>query len=211
MRIATFVWAAVVLAGCDMITSSTPLFFPRDALGQAQLRPGVWVQESSNCVLDTTQPMDLWPDCADRWVVRPGEVLAGRDRGAPMSSATIYQTVLARGRPPILQVAVHDDTGVAGYIYLGLRPLKQDSEGRVIEYKAWPALCGPPSPPDPTGQMSGGSREPLPGLVMDSKGQDCVASSQGPVRLSAGKSEGWGDADNNKGYQLARWVRDAER
>jgi hypothetical protein len=81
----------------------------------------------------------------------------------------------------------------------------------VIEYKGWLAQCGPPPPPDPTGQQNGvTTRQPIEGLVLDAKGQDCVASAQGPVRVSVRESEAWEDASDHS-HDLARWVRDGEQ
>jgi hypothetical protein len=210
MRRAALICLAAMLAGCNVVTSAAPLFGPEDARGQAQLRPGVWIQEKQGCAVDTAQPMDAWPSCADGWVVRPDEILAGRDPGAPRSTWVHYPIVLARGEPAILQVAMAEDGGPPTYFYGGLRPLKQDADGRVVEYRLWPALCGPPPPPDPTGQHGGVvTLQPIEGLVMDEKNQDCVASAQGPVRESARKSEAWNDQDS-QGRNLARWVRDSE-
>lgn len=84
-------------------------------------------------------------------------------------------------------------------------------KGRVIEYRLWPALCGPPPPPDPTGQKNAVvTQQPVDGLVVDKDKQDCIASAQGSVRESMLKSEAWDNGDN-EGRNMARWVRDGER
>ncbi len=85
----------------------------------------------------------------------------------------------------------------------------------MIEYKMWPALCGPPPPPgdpNPDGDPML-TRHPIDGLVLDRKNHNCVASAPAPVRVSAQQSEAWNDADakDNEGRDRARWVRDGER
>jgi hypothetical protein len=210
MRIAAVIAVAALLGGCNVVTSTTPLFSAADARDQAQLRPGLWIQEKQGCAVDTALPIDRWPGCADGWVVRPDEIVAGRDPGAPPATWVHYPIVLARGDPAILQVAMAENGGAPTYVYGGLRPLKLDSQGRVVEYRLWPALCGPPPEADPTGKTSATvTQHPIDGLVMDEKNQDCVASDPGPVRESVAKSEAWDNRDN-QGRNLARWVRDGE-
>ena len=214
MRIAAWVCAALMLGGCNFVTSPKPLFFAKDATGQPQLKPGIWMDEKAGCTIDPSQPLAKWPDCSDAWVVRPDEILAAKeaDKPAKASSAwTHYKIVLARGDPAVLQVEVGNDGDLQlGYVYGGLRPLKLDAQGRVIEYKLWPALCGPP-PAEPTDTKGGFvTRHPIEGLKVDEKLQDCVASAQGPVQASVKLSEAWNDKDDNEGRDRARWVREGE-
>jgi hypothetical protein len=218
MRIAAIICAAGLLAGCNIVTSEKPLFFARDAAGQPQLRPGVWMDEKTGCDIDLAKPMDKWPDCADAWVVRPGEILAAHDTTTAAKPAadgwTHYPFVLARGEPAILQVAMTDDAGKAAYVYGGLRVLKRDAQNRAVEYKLWPALCGPPPSADASDTGDGMvTRHPIDGLVIDKKNHDCIASDPGPVRVSVTKSEAWNDADakENEGRDRAKWVRDGEK
>jgi hypothetical protein len=217
MRIVLALAAVALVAACNSVTSTQPLFFARDTQGQPQMRPGIWADEATGCDVDTRLPMDKWPDCIDAWVVRPGELLGGRDPGTPPSQWTVYPFVLAQGDPAVLQVAVTESgdppaKAASGYVYAGVRPLKYDAQGRIVEYKMWPALCGPPPPPDPTGQKSTVmTQAPIEGLVMDKDQQDCVASDQGPVRVSVQKSEHWGDGGDSQGRDHAHWIRDGER
>jgi hypothetical protein len=200
-----------MLAGCNLVTSPTPLFAPADAGGQAQLRPGVWIQEKPDCAVDAALPMERWPGCADGWVVRPDEIVAGREPTAPRASWTHYPFVLAQGDPAILQVKMTEGGAPPTYIFGGLRPLKRDGEGRVVEYKLWPALCGPPPPPDPKGQRAtAATQQPIDGMVMNKDDQNCVASGPTPVRESVQKSEAWDAKDPGQESNLARWVRDGE-
>ena len=208
MRIAAAIGAAAMLAGCNVVTSTTPLFSAADARGQPQLRPGLWIEEKQGCAVDTALPIDRWPGCADGWVVRKSEVIAGRDPGSAPSTWVHYPIVLAKGEPAVLQVAMAENGGAPTYVYGGLRALKLDPQGQVVEYRLWPALCGPP--PDPTGKTSSMvTLQPIEGLVIDKEGQDCVASARDPVRESVGKSEAW-DGQDQQGRNMARWVRDGE-
>jgi hypothetical protein len=215
MRMAVLI-AAGLLAGCNMVTSPKPLFFAQDAVGQPQLRPGVWVDEQPGCPVDTDKPRDQWPDCADTWIVRPNEIVAAKDKGKPSDAGDHYPMLLAKGDPAVMQIALADDGGgPPTYVYIGLRVLKRDGQGRVVEYKMWPALCGPPPPPadpSPDGDPML-TRHPIDGLVIDRKNHDCVASEPGPVRVSVEKSEAWSDtgAKDDEGRDRARWVRDGER
>ena len=212
MRIAALIGLGALLAGCNTVTSTTPLFSSADARGQPQPRPGLWMDEDNTCVFDTTMPIGQWPGCADAWVVHPGEILAGRDPGTPASAWTHYKTILVKGDPALLQIEVGADSPPKGYIYVGLRPLKFDPQGRVIEYKAWPALCGPPPPPDPTGEKSTtATQQPIAGLIVDKDHDDCIASAKGPVLVSVGKSEVWGGDSDGRGRDHARWVRDGDQ
>jgi hypothetical protein len=212
MRIAAIVMAAgLLLGGCNIVTSTTPLFTPADAKGQAQLHPGVWADERTGCQFDDTRPVDTWPDCADGWVVRPAAVLSGRDKGVPADKWTAYPYLLVRGDPAVLQIAAADPGGAQTYLYAGLRPLKLDAGGRVIEYQVWPAQCGPPpSATTPSGADPITTQHPLEGLAMDPAKHDCIASAPGPVRESVRLSETWLGTDQ-EGRDRARWVRDGER
>jgi hypothetical protein len=212
MRIVALICLGVMLAGCNAVTSTTPLFSSADIQGQAQFRSGVWLVEDKTCAVDTAKPIADWPDCAGAWIVHPGEWLVGRDPGKPASTWTSYKTLLVRGDPPILQIGPSDDVGAQGYIYLGVRPLKTDALGRITEYKAWAALCGPPPPPDPTGEKSAVVSDKLfAGLVVDKDHQDCIASAQDPVRVSARASEAWGGDEDDRGRDTVRWVRDGDQ
>jgi len=211
MRIATVLGAAGLLAGCNSVVSTTPLFSVKDAQGQPQLRSGVWLDENAPCDFDRGKPVSEWPGCATGWVVRPGVVMAFAGTDPPNPGQTRYRFVLAKGDPVTVQVTLDDGGGAPPtYAYMGLRPLKLDAQGRVIEYKMWMALCGPPPPPDPTGEHDATTtRQPIDGLLMDASKHDCVASAQGPVRESVRRSEAWSRDD--KGRDRALWVRDGER
>ena len=216
MRIALALVALALVSACNSVTSTKPLFFERDAEGQPQLRPGIWTDEATGCDVDTRLPMDQWPGLHRRLGRAPGRA-ARRPRGNPALAVDSLSVRPGAGRsggdagrgggggdPP--------SESRLGYVYAGVRPLKYDAQGRIVEYKMWPALCGPPPPPDPTGEKSAVMTEaPIEGLVMDKDQQDCVASDQGPVRVSVQKSEHWGDGGDSQGRDHAHWIRDGER
>jgi len=185
MRLSGLVCAGLLLASCNMVTSATPLFSSADAR-QPGFRSGVWLVEDKTCAVDTTKPMTEWPDCADAWLVHPGEILAGRDPSKPLVSWTHFKTVLTRGDPAVMQIGVGPEgTDPGGFAYAGVRVLKTDAERRVVEYRTWAALCGPPPPPNPNGQNSAVLTDKLlPGLVADEHKQDCIASDKAPVLAS---------------------------
>jgi hypothetical protein len=201
--------AALLLGGCNMITSPTPMFSGADVLGQAQMRPGVWTQDQTSCPFDERQPMDAWPHCAGGWVARPGGVLAAPG-GDPKPALHFYPTLLVAGDPPILQVRADDKPGAPPtYIYMGVKVLKTDAEGRIIAYQDWPALCGPPPPTDANGPTHNGQTlQPFAGLVLDKDDPNCVASSPAPIRISAARSEAWREKD---AIDHAHWVRDGDK
>jgi hypothetical protein len=203
--------ASAASAGCNVIVSPTPLFFPKDSAGQAQLRPGVWTDERKGCDFDAGQPIDKWPDCANVWVVRPGEIVGTKDRGTDKATTARYPTVLAKGDPAVLQIGDTNDPDSKLYLFLGIRPLKTDTQGRIVEFKAWPTLCGPPPTQDPNGKaVSSLSPKMIEGLTPDDKQQDCIAHDQRPVRIAARESEAW-NGDDQDGRDLSRWVRDGEK
>lgn len=210
MRVSGVICAGLLLASCNMVTSATPLFSSADAR-PGGFRAGVWLVVDKTCAVDTSKPITQWPDCADAWVVHPGEFIAGRDADKPLSAWTHFKTVLTRGDPAVLQMGVGPEgNDPGGYAYAGVRVLKSDDDGRVIEYRAWAALCGPPPPADPTGQKSAVMTDKLlPGLTVDKTQQDCIASDKAPVLASVKASEAWSQ-DDNPGRDTARWVRDGD-
>ena len=208
MRIAAVLGAALGLAGCNMVTSTTPMFADKDIRGQAQPRAGVWMSEHQTCDFDAGAPIDTWPKCADGWIVAPGAVIGPREQGAPRAAWVSNPTVFAAGDPPVMQIHIAGATEpIPPYLYAGIRPLKLDAEGRIVEFKSWPALCGPPPPPDPNSKEIGGlTKEPIEGMTLDQSHQSCIATTPDLVRLSVRKSEAWsGDGDRS------RWVRDGDR
>lgn len=214
MRLLAILAAAMLLCGCNMITSPNPLFSQADVQGQGQLRPGAWAIESKDCAFDIKQPVERWPSCAGGWIVGPGEVAAPRRSGDPMSAWLHYPYRIVAGDPPVMQLHVRlneeVETAPLIYVYLGLEVRKSDAEGRVTAYRIWPALCGPPPLSGGTPNYGALTHEPVPGVVLDEKTGDCTAATQAPVRASAKLSPAWTPA-NDDNSDRAHWVRDGDR
>jgi hypothetical protein len=196
------------LAGCNLVYSERPLFGPADAAGDAPLRTGIWLERDAGCQFDETRPVRRWPKCADWMLVRRAQLLALE---AGPRTWTVYDYVLAAGRPRVLQVAVTDAEATdhrLAYYYLGLDPVRLDPQGRIVEYRQWAAECGPPPPPGAPGQPRRSLTDrPLPGLTPAPDADhpdDCRADSAAAVRDAAKATAAWA-APNDW-----RWVRDGE-
>ena len=107
--------------------------------------------------------------------------------------------------PPVAQVAYAGKGGEVVYLFGAVRSLKQDANGRIIEFRSWPALCGPPRTPQ-KGQPLG-TAHPFAGMTMDEDGNNCVAHAADAVRSAARLSAAFADPNPT----LPHWVRDAER
>jgi hypothetical protein len=216
IKLVAAVALTATLAGCgNAVTSTKALFSAQDARGQAQPRSGVWGYSSSTklptCKVDTSQPVATWDSCAGGFIVRPGEILS---RDGPDKPLTLdYRFVLARGAPAVFQVLVVSDKDLAGrYYYTGMRPVKFDSQGRVIELKAWKAMCGPSPPEDPIGQGAKLTDQMIRGLTADEHKENCVATSAAPVRVSVKASDAWAiKSGGGVNEMYVQWVRDGEQ
>ncbi len=211
-RLILIVALAGLLGGCNMVTSTRPLFSKADTEGAPQLRPGLWVHPDPGCAFDPAAPAHTWPDCAGSVIVRPGFFSGLRPGGRPTQpnpppppDAVPY--VLAGAYPSVLQLKLTEPRKRSGYIYEALRPVKVDDQGRLIEAKVWLVQCGPPSPPPADGSDHNyrPTTTPLPGLVM--KGSNCVARDAETVSRAARASEAWPQADGTPPSTI-RWVRD---
>jgi hypothetical protein len=198
----------LALVGCNDVYSERPLFGPEDAAGDAPLRSGIWLERDPGCQFDETRPVRRWPKCADWMLVRGAQLLALETRPRKW---TVYDYVLAAGRPRVLQVAAPDAEAGGrklAYYYLGLDPVRLDPQGRIVEYRQWAAECGPPPPPPREGEKRRSlTLEPLPGLTPAPDADhpdDCRADSAAAVRDAARASAAWA-APNDW-----RWVRDGE-
>ena len=190
--------------GCNMVTSTTPLFFDRDTAGQAQLRPGVWVSQEKDCKFDPAAPVNQWPECAD-WVIVRKDALVSLDKKTDPPKWVSQPYVLAIGDPPVVQSTFTGKDGDTLYLFGAVKPAQVDASGAIVQFRSWPALCGPPrkrKKGDPSGTAS-----PFAGLQMDADGNNCTAASVDVVRNAARLSEAFADKDQT----LPHWVRDGER
>ena len=98
--------------------------------------------------------------------------------------------VLAAGDPRVMQLAAPADRKPEqpAYLYVGVRPGKTDTQGRLIEGEIWLVLCE--EPPDDDHIFAKHKPRPLPGLTQ--RGDSvCIATTKGPVKAAAAASERW--------------------
>ena len=219
MRRLFIVLGLLLLGGCNMVVTKTPLFAKSDTAGVPQLRPGVWIQQSDKpCDLDVSKPLADWPDCAKGTIVLDGKLGGYNTDADGKKTLSTVDAVIAGGDPRVIQVRM-TDLGIKGvgdvplgpmYFYMAVRPTKIDEAGRITAYVAWPALCGPP-PPQAAKTQAGGMRfgtlTPLPGLTMDKDDNNCTTTSQDALRTAAVASEKWTPPDT---LSVEHWVRDGD-
>jgi hypothetical protein len=220
MRRLLIVLGLLLLGGCNMVVTKTPLFAKSDTAGVPQLRPGVWIEQSGKpCDVDVSKPLADWPDCAKGAIVLDGKLGGYNVDANGKKTWTTTDLLMVGGAPRVMQVQMQDlDVKGLGdvplgpmYLYMAVRPTKTDESGRITAYTAWPVLCGPPPPPDvktPAGGTRSGTLQPLQGLTMDSDDNNCTTTSQGAVRAAAGASEKWTPPDT---LSVEHWVRDGDR
>ena len=219
----------VALGACNIVLTEAPLFSAADAAGAPALRPGVWeFFKGSGCQVDERRPFDEWPDCAGGGLV-VADNLAGPKSGAPKGTLERSPYVLAAGDPRIAQLQVNIDTSAGAsaeasgdaqvethsasaqakpWGYVGVRPTRFDSEGRIVALVAWPVLCGPPPPKDAKGEdVALGTLHPFEGMEMKPGEPFCTTGSVEALRAAAKASEAYAD----KPMHESHWLRDGER
>ena len=204
---------AASLSACNMVVTTEPTFLAEDQ-GAPTLREGLWVNTEKDCKFDIKAPAAKWPECA-HWMVVKGSAMTGvTDKGEPFN----LPFVLAAGDPRVLQIRLEDDKkgedGKAAnlYLYMGLKALKTDKDGRIISYTGWMVQCGPPPPKDarkPDGNPRYGTLAPLPGMIMDDDLSGCAPESKAALIKAAGSSEHFQDVAANG--EDSRWVRDGDK
>jgi hypothetical protein len=216
--------ALLSLSACNMVVSEQPWF---DAASGPQLKDGLWVNlQSPDCKFDPAGSIADWPKCADPMLVQ-GNVYSGppSSNDDPESAKRLdpskwveMQHVLVDGVPQIDQILLplppSGDAPPAGmpkeiYLYLAVGAQARDSEGRIIETRRWPILCGP-MPAKPKKGANG-----MPQLMTDRpyKGirierDMCLAEDVAALRNAAAQSEA---AAGEAGFTkvTSRWVRDS--
>ena len=211
LRIVAVVWAALSLSACAVVSSDRPLFSPLDAAGAPILKPGLWAMPVGDCRFSMRGPALKWPDCANGAYVGPSTLVGGkRDAAGAFSNALDYR--LAAGDPAVLQIEApaDRDPGDPKVIYLGVRPLASDGDGRVTKARVWLALCAKPPAMD-AGDRSKPTKLPV-GLSAIKGPEECQARTQAAVRNAARQSEAWAFGGDGDDFGLvARWIRDGDR
>jgi hypothetical protein len=215
--------AALMLGGCNLVVSQTPVFQTADAAGAPPFKPGFWASPDPGCTFDESTPFDAWPKCANGSEIQPDAMIATVDPttvtaspdakagSGPRKVALAY--VLAAGDPRILQIDLHipeAGLGELGFFYfVAVNPTRFDDAGRITAAQLWPVQCGPPPPPQTTQTANGGdmtkgmvTQHPLPGLKVDNG--ECTPVDKAAVRGAAAPSRAWAD---NVGE--LHWVRAA--
>lgn len=232
MRILILLLPLLLGACSNLVRSETPWFVSDAAADMPPLREGVWVAAKPDCSFDADLLLEHWPDCAEGWVVRDGEILTllsftgepGSDRGHRADydwSHTAY--ALADGTPRIFQMhcgaptslpvpadvpppprtSLDETVSRLVYCYWGLHSKRLDDEGRIVAFSTWPIWCGPlPDRPEAEGSPSG-TDAPFAGITI--VGDHCIADDVEALRNAAVASESLGPSS-----QL-RWVRDGWR
>jgi hypothetical protein len=214
--------AALMLGGCNLVVSQTPVFQAADASGAPPFKPGLWASPDPGCDFKESAPFDAWPKCANGSEIRPDAIMATVDPSAVTATSDnkaasgpkkiAMQYVLAAGDPRVMQVDLHipeAGLGQLGFFYfVAVKPTRFDDDGRITAAQLWPIQCGPPPPPQTTQTANGNdmtkgmvTEHPLPGLKVDNG--ECTPADKAAVRDAATPSRAWAD---NVGE--LHWVRD---
>ncbi|HEU5482034.1 MAG TPA: hypothetical protein VFU80_02920, partial [Sphingomicrobium sp.] len=159
---------SLVLAGCNMVISETPMLSERD---RASLLPrdGLWLGNDPDCQFDSARPETEWPECALWVIVRKsgGEMQLTDGKGQTQRIGGLFVS----GNPAIVQGEWIDDAKdptKAYYGFYGLEPRNRGPDGRFTLTSVWPVACG---------VQSGSEIEPFPGI-----NEGCRASSKEAIR-----------------------------
>lgn len=205
MRVILACVLALATGACAVVGSDEPLFSASDGKGHPALKPGLWAMPDEDCTFDPAEAPEDWNNCANATLVSPDTFAeaVGKD-GAP---ADRLRYVLAGGDPRVAQVQAPEDKEDPNYAFAGLRPLKSDAQGRIIEASVWLAMCEPPPKPEDALKDDPKSR-PLPqGLSRVPGKPHCLATSPKAAREAVRRTEAW--AKDREFALTARWVRDA--
>ena len=211
LRIVAVLCAALSLSACAVVSSERPLFSAADAPGAPVLKAGLWAMPVGDCKFSLRGSALKWPECANGAYVSPSALVGGkRDASGAFSEALNYR--LAAGDPAILQIEAPADRepGDPKVIYLGVRPLAADGDGRVTKARVWLALCA--KPPLMDGGSLGKPAKLMPGLTAIKGREECLARTTTAVRNAARQSEAWAFSGEGEDFGLvARWIRDGDR
>lgn len=215
--------ALVSLSACNLVVSKEPWF---DAASGPQLKDGLWANlDSPACAVDGTKPIKEWPECAQPMMIR-GNTYSGPPAGGdPASAAARFDPskwqplshVLVDGTPQVDQLyieapAASENAPAAAlrgsmYIYLAVKPITRDADGRITETQRWPVMCGqiPRNKKTKDGKPVFVTDQPFPGLTVMEGG--CIAKDPAALRNAAAQSE---SVAQSAGMPLiiSRWMND---
>lgn len=210
--------AVLPLGACNMVISEQPWFSEPSG---PQLKDGLWANlQTPDCQLDAAAPIASWPACASPMLVT-GTSYSGPPNGSAAKDVEpgkwqAIPHILVNGDPQVDQLRL-DPNGADGqtgswgdkpvHLYMALKPIAKDAEGRITATERWPVLCGPmpKKPREKNGVPNFTTDRPFKGIKLE--GEACLAQSADALRGAAAASE---SAAQEGGFTkvLSRWVRD---
>jgi hypothetical protein len=165
---------ALLLAGCNIVVSSKPVFTATDIGRPPVLKPGLWAEHppcapaagprSPPCVpplanyrITADDMTELSPPSAPFMGGYASDAGADTDASPPGAQPQRPPAgvdpradyVLASGAPPVAQLRVTGpltrEISPELYLYVAFTPTGRDRSGRIISAIVWPVPCGPPS------------------------------------------------------------------
>lgn len=203
MRRPVLLAVAALLASCNMIYTEKPVFGAADK-GTPELREGVWLVDEPDCSVDTATPASSWPECADWVLIEDGRMKFPGEKGLTGDGADEMPFLITGGEPRVWQMIFRNPAKKLELtFYAGFEALETGADGKVIRYRSWPSLCGPPPAAGPDGGGSLVTREPFPGLTMEKDGS-CRPRDADALRAAVAASRAF-----PKEQDLGRWIRGA--
>jgi len=146
--------AFVALCACNVAVSDHPMFSPEDRLS-IPLKDGLWVADDPDCPFDVKTPKTQWPKCAFWTIVSDKKFV---DFAGDKEEERPVGTLIAKGRPPIVQVEVFIK-GDRSFLFFAIEPQASDPSGSTTAMDIWAVACG-------TQRSSGSSSQvdPYPGF-----------------------------------------------
>ena len=200
--------AALMLGGCNLVVTPSPLFSAADQAPGALPRPGVWrTAEKPDCAFDPEKPLGEWPECAGGVDVQAGGRARYYDHAAKPPAWKTQSLLFLPGHPMIGQVEVTVVGAVLPvakpYAYVGVRPTRADEARRIVAMRVWPVQCGPPAPGDTLSL----TKSLLPGLTARRDDLACTTTDVAALRAAAAASEAWAPEPMRGEWA---WVRDGD-
>ncbi|MDQ0465128.1 hypothetical protein QO010_002912 [Caulobacter ginsengisoli] len=212
------VLAGILLtSGCNLVIPEKAVFTRADAVGAPRLKPGYWT--GPRCTAD---------DVAAKVEGCPAGIIVGRSdlkfvvdtEKTPAAEIIMGEAtyLLVPGKPLLLQWKLGGEPRPL-VLYLAVRPLTRDSQGRITEAEIWPAMCGPPSAnprkPDVRWNEEGvlvhsyptPTDQPFPGLTPKPESSEkigCEPDGKAAIRNAAAASRSISDQ-----VVVLHWDRDA--